>query len=110
MKQNEQNTPEPYAIPTSAKESHAKDGYSPEQLIKRIMIENTPFEIISIQGKHFITHGKLKLSPDFETIEDTKTWFNNNYWEFTINLILALAEWSYKYYEDQKNKIGTTLQ
>lgn len=63
-----------------------------EQLIKRTEIETTPFTIVELDGKHFGTIGKYKITPDYETHEEAHNSVTQLTWNNITNLIFILNE------------------
>lgn len=59
------------------------------ELVERIPIQDTPFEIIVIDGERcFVSIGKYKMSPEmYGTAESALMWFDKNKWHVILELI-----------------------
>lgn len=57
------------------------------ELIKRTPIENTPFVIISIEGKNFGTFGQYKITEDRATIKEVENELKEMNWNRLVQIM-----------------------
>lgn len=63
-----------------------------EEIIKKTEVDNTPFIIITINGKSFGTLGKYRITEEYHTIEQCKTELEKITWNRLIQTILLVNE------------------
>lgn len=63
-----------------------------KELIKRTIIENTPFTIIEINEEYFITMGSYRISEKFKTLEEATEEANTINWNKIIQVISILMD------------------
>jgi len=77
-----------------------KKDSSNEELVKRKIIENTPFEVITIDGKSFGAMGSYRVTEPKETIKEVEKELKKVTWDRIVQVIMILDE--------VKNKVETT--
>jgi len=76
---------------TNVKKEIKKD-YSNEELVKRQKVEDTPFEIITINGESFGTMGEYRLTEKASNIEEVKKQLEKITWNRIIQIVMILEE------------------
>lgn len=72
------------------------------ELIKKVPMDNTPFTIITIDGKSFGTFGRYKITEDYENDKQVKAELEKMTWNRVIQImtlvhtILIESETQYK--------------
>lgn len=61
-------------------------------LIEREEIPNTPFKLIHLQDKWFITLGDHRLSELYDTKEQTLEYFKTHMWELIIHIVIIIID------------------
>ena len=71
-----------------------KDNPLSEELINREPLEDTPFTIITVKEKgiSFGALGIYKVTKDFKTPEEVKSYFKDITWNKIANLIIIINE------------------
>ena len=64
----------------------------PEELIKRIDVENTPFVIINIENEYFGTFGQYRITEVYETEAQCKRAVSEITWNNIIKIITLITE------------------
>ncbi len=77
--------------PTNVKEE-VKENYSSKELVKRQKVENSPFEIITINGESFGTMGEYRLTEKGNSIEEVKKELEEITWNRIIQIVMILEE------------------
>lgn len=63
-----------------------------EELIKRTEMENTPFWIITTDGKSFATLGHYKITEDYNTPEQVEAELKKMTWNKIIQIMTLVHE------------------
>lgn len=69
-----------------------KENSSREELVKRKNIENTPFEIITIEGRSFGAMGSYRVTEAYEKIKDVEKELTKITWDRIVQVIMILNE------------------
>lgn len=77
---------------TSARKKDSLKSGKKKQLIKREPVEGTPFTIITMDKKSFITVGAYRLSEETTNKEELLRQIENKDWTLTTNVISMIAE------------------
>ncbi|AXH73494.1 MAG: hypothetical protein [Microviridae sp.] len=72
-----------------------------EQLIERITVKGTPFEIVKTENECFIALGKYRISDNKTEQEHRDTIYDLNY-EFLINVMFAIVDMTDKMKQEIK--------
>jgi hypothetical protein len=72
---------------------------SSEELVKRKTIENTPFEIITVDGKSFGAMGQYRVTEPKDTVKKVETELKKITWDRIVQVVMILNE--------VKNKVET---
>ncbi len=72
---------------------------SSEELVKRKTIENTPFEIITVDGKSFGAMGQYRVTEPKDTVKKVETELKKITWDRIVQVVMILKE--------VKNKVET---
>lgn len=63
-----------------------------EELVKRTPVENSPFQIITTNGKSFVVLGKYRITQEFDTEEECMKAINPITWERLIQVCILVAD------------------
>lgn len=88
MNTNEQQTLDIAKKPIS--NNYSNDTEPKEELIQKKEIENTPFTIVTTDGKSFGTLGMYKITEDRETPEDVEKELTEISWNRITQIVLLL--------------------
>jgi hypothetical protein len=74
-----------------------------QSLIERVKVEDSPFEIISMEGYHFGVMGDYRLTEKSNDIEEIKKNLESITWNRLIQVIMILDELKEKHNDKLKN-------
>lgn len=88
----------------SAEPTHKPESNS-EQLVEQIKLSGTPFTIVRIEDKWFLTIGKYRLTNQLNTREEAEAEVHDATWDRMMQIMkIMILE-----HEDEK-KLGETLE
>ena len=68
-----------------------KQNSTSEELIKRTPVKETPFTIITMDGKHFGMFGQYKITEDYLTLEECEKALSPITWNRVIQLTAIVS-------------------
>jgi len=80
---------------------------SSEQLVERVVIENTPFTMIGLDGRWFGSMGEYRMTEEFESKGECEDELKCITWNRIIQVIMVLDEIKSKD-KEFNNKVKTT--
>jgi translation elongation factor P/translation initiation factor 5A len=85
-------------VETKVKQLHTnvngegKKNSSKEELVKRVSIDESPFEVITIKGESFGAMGDYRLTEKYKTATEVKKELKKITWNRIIQVIMILDE------------------
>jgi len=79
-----------------------QSGKKKKQLIKRVDIKNSPFQVITIEGKSFGSMGNYRITEEKDSVREVKEDLEAITWNRIIQVILLL--------EDLKSKTSKKVE
>lgn len=105
MNTENQQTPQATQLGLPHTHTSANEQFKPDFSTEEI--EGTPFTLVKLPNKSFISYGPIRITPEYETKEKVMEWLNMNLIKAIATMAGIIAEHVYKHNEAQKQQ--TTL-
>jgi hypothetical protein len=83
-------------------EKVVKEESGKEELIKRVQIKDSPFEVITTRGKSFGVMGNYRLTEEYKDEKTVKKELKSITWNRIIQIVMILNELKEKLNENNK--------